>query len=155
MSKIFEAKTHVYEPWHDEADLSQTISKFMVESAYACATRHWRADVKIMFGKNTEFNYEFSSGGAVTSEELDLINVQDRLHIEFFEVFLGEIGLPDVKLHTAEIVLYVKEDDGTRNIAVEESLYRTFATNFFRAVELFPKRLFKGRCIRSGKEYVY
>ena len=155
MSKPFESKTHVYEPWRDEKDLSQTISKFMVESAYTCGTRHWRANVKIFFGKNIEYNFEFSSGGAVTGEELELVNVQDRLHVEFYEVFLGEIGLPDVKLHTAEITLYVKEDDGTRNTAVESSLYRCFAANFFKVIDLYPKRFFKGRCIQSGKEYVY
>ena len=151
----YDIKSHNYTPWHNEDDLSQTITKHMVEAAYTCGTPHWRADVKIFFGNSLEYHYNFSSEGKVTEENMNEISMQDRLHVEFYEVFLGEIGLPDVKRHTAEITFYALEDNTDRNLAVEEQLYRTLAEYFIRAIRLFPKRLFAGRCIKSGKEFVY
>ena len=133
-------------------EVNQAITKYMIEAASIASLEHWRVDVKDMFGQNVDYRYNFSSGGAVSDSEMEEVVLNMRLHIVYYEVFLGEIGLPDVRRRAAEITFIAKEDDGTRNIAVENAMYPVFADMYCKALDHFPTRIFFDGCYIDGKK---
>lgn len=120
--------------------LDQAITTFMVEAAGVCAANHWRVHVTDSFGSEVEYTVDFSTGGVITEEEIAAVPEEDRMKVKYNEVTMNDHdGLPDIKLRVAEITFIAKEDDGTRNRAVESATYRTFAELYREALENYNK----------------
>jgi len=144
-------KSHSFKGNFDK-DVNQAFSKFMIEAAGYCSTDIWRADIVDHFGDSVEYAFNFSSGGAVSDSEIEEAKNGEILHVVYHEVFMNdEDGMPDIKRHIADIVFVAKESDGTPNKAVANSLYRSFAAMYFKALDQFPTKYIKDTCY-IGKE---
>lgn len=138
------------------AELDQAITKFMIEATGVCSSEHWRVSVTDTFGSDTEYRADFSTGGAVSDQEMLENPQEDRLHVVYHEVVMNDRdGLPDIKRRIAEVNFVAKEADGTRNKAVENGLYRTFAALYFKALDQFPTKFIKVACYVNGDAILF
>ena len=127
--------------------LDQAITAFMVEAAGICAANHWRVNVVDRFGEQVDYVVDFSTGGAITEEEMNAVPSEDRRILIYYEVIAdGRDGLPELKRRVAEFTFIAKEDDGTRNRAVENSIYKTFIALYHKALENYNNT--------SGKRFI-
>ncbi len=133
----------------------QVITKHLVQAAHTYKQTEFRVIVKDFFGERLEYSYDFGMGNKIKSEELERVNPQNRLHIIYYDVYTGEIGLPEVKQRSAEITIIAKTDDGQRSITMEDTLYRKFAEAYIKALRHFETRIFEDAIVRNGKPYSY
>lgn len=125
-------------------DTDLTLSKFMLEAADICPVKSWRAIAIDKFGSQEVYRYDFGIGSGITDEEMKEAENSIHLKTTYYEVFEDDKGLPDVKAKSLEVVFIAKEENGERNIAVESSIYRTFAAMSQQAIKIYNTRLIGG-----------
>ena len=120
-----------------DQDVAQALTKYIIEAANICSLKDYR--VRVICGN---YLFDFSTSDAVTQAEIIDKLESDKLIISFYELTY-DMELPILKNHTLKLAFIAKEDDGTRNIAVESNLNLTFAKKIFEVIDLFKTRFIK------------
>lgn len=125
-----------------DSDKDLTFAKYMLEAGNLCACPNWRALAIDRFGKDDVVNeYDFGIGTEISEDEIQSALEEEHLETVYYETYLNDDGMPDVRRKVLEVVFIAKQDDGTRNIAVESSMYRSFAVASQQAIGFYKSRL--------------
>ena len=132
-----------------DEEFNRAISKFMIEAASICETEACRT---VIDNAARTFDFDFALGDQKISDEK--INAKkENLIITFYEVRMtGRNGVPKLERHDFRVVFITVDDKGESNIAVENSMYRTFAAKFIQVLSLFPDRFIKDSCYIDDEE---
>lgn len=124
-----------------DSDKDLTFAKYMLEAGNLCACPNWRALAIDRFGKDVVNEYDFGIGSGIEEDEIQAALEEDHLETVYYETYLNDDGMPDVKRKVLEVIFIAKEEDGTRNLAIESSVYRTFAAMSQQAIGFYKSRL--------------
>lgn len=123
-----------------DKEFNKAITKFMIEAACICSSETCRA---VVTNIAETFALDFTLGEQkIANEAIDA--KEEKLKVTFYEVRMtGLNGAPQLEGHAFEVAFVAVDEEGVNNVAVENSMYRTFAAKFFQMLDLFPDRFIK------------
>lgn len=111
-----------------------------------CTEKHYHIIIESTAGYI--FEYASSQADIRPDEEFHQITREDTLSMTFSEVRLEYITdwrrMPEIIKHIYLVKAIVFDNDGSKNIALTNLLYHSFAADFFKAISLFPEKFIKG-----------
>lgn len=132
---------------HDDMpkDVEIAICTALLAPMSICVEKHYHVSAN-----DGEFRFEYASKKDDLRPEADFykLDTDDTLFLSFYEINLEPVGndkeIPTVKRHVMTIQMFIIDDEGRNNRALVCSLFRYFATTFFKMIDKNSGRFVAG-----------